>query len=97
MGFPIEFDTVKSGWFIVYIEGSQVIISPKNIFLSQKINFALANSVDPDEMLHYAAFHLGLHSLLKYTFRGFCSLGDSGPQRVKDRFFLLICSKFGPN
>ena len=26
--------------------------------------FALANSVDPDEMLHYAAFHLILHCLL---------------------------------
>ena len=26
-----EFDTVKSGWTIVYIEGSQVIISKKNI------------------------------------------------------------------
>ena len=27
MEFPIKFDTVKSGWSIVYIEGSQVIIS----------------------------------------------------------------------
>ena len=26
----------------------------------------LANSVDPDEMQHYAAFHLGLHCLPKY-------------------------------
>ena len=26
----------------------------------------LANSEDPDEMLHYAAFHQGLHCLLKY-------------------------------
>ena len=32
---------------------------------------ALANSVDPDEMLHNAAFHLGLHCLPKYQFRGF--------------------------
>ena len=31
----------------------------------------LANSADPDEMKHYAAFHLGLHSLSKYPFRGF--------------------------
>ena len=29
------------------------------------------NSVDPDEMQHYAAFHLGLHCLQKYSFRGF--------------------------
>ena len=27
-------------------------------------------SVDPDEMQHYAAFHLGLHYLQKYSFRG---------------------------
>ena len=26
---------------------------------------ALANSEDPDEMLHYAAFHQGLHCLLR--------------------------------
>ena len=31
----------------------------------------LANSVDADEMQHYAAFHLGLHCLPEYTFRGF--------------------------
>ena len=27
--------------------------------------------VDPSEMQHYAAFHLGLHYLQKYSFRGF--------------------------
>ena len=38
-----QFDFVKSGWSIVYIEGSQVIISKKNIiFLSLKIDFVLA-------------------------------------------------------
>ena len=76
--FPIKFDTVKSGWSIIYIEGPQVIISTKIVFLSLKIYFVLANSVDPDEMLQYAAFHLGLHCLSKYAFRGF-----SGPQMVK--------------
>ena len=29
MEFPIKFDTVKSAWPIVYIEGSQVIFSQK--------------------------------------------------------------------
>ena len=29
MKFSIKFDTAKSGWSIVYIEGSQVIISKK--------------------------------------------------------------------
>ena len=36
-------------------------------FLSLKIVIALANSVGPDEMLHNAAFHLGLHCLPKYV------------------------------
>ena len=34
-------------------------------------HYDIANIVDPDEMQHYAAFHLGLHFLLKYSFRGF--------------------------
>ena len=29
------------------------------------------NSGDPDEMQHHAAFHLGLHSLQKYSLRSF--------------------------
>ena len=29
------------------------------------IGFVLANSADPDEMLHYATFHKGLHYLQK--------------------------------
>ena len=43
-----------------------VIISKKKdfFFLSLKIDFVLANSADLDEMLHYVAFHLGLHCLL---------------------------------
>ena len=31
-------------------------------------NFALANSVDPDEMQQHAAYHVGLHCLPKYPF-----------------------------
>ena len=70
MEFPIKFDIVKSEWSIVYIEWTQGIISnKKNLFL--KINFVFANSADPDEMLHYAAFHLGLYCLSKYPLRGF--------------------------
>ena len=40
------------------------------IFISLKIDFVLTNSADPDEMLHNAAFHLGLHCLPKYPFKG---------------------------
>ena len=35
-----------------------------------KVVFTLTNGVDPDEMPHYAASHLGLHYLPKYKFRG---------------------------
>ena len=31
----------------------------------------LANSADPDEMQRYATFHLRLHCLPKFMFRGF--------------------------
>ena len=43
-----------------------VIISRTNL-----INFVIANSADPDEMPLFAAFHQGLHCLLKYPFKGF--------------------------
>ena len=49
MEFSIQLHTNKSGWSIVYIERTQVIISPKNIFLSLKITFVAANSADPNE------------------------------------------------
>ena len=39
-------------------------------FLFVKIFFTFTNSVDPNEMQYYAAFHLDLHSLYKYLFRG---------------------------
>ena len=29
------------------------------------MNFVLANCADPDEMKHYAAFHMGIHCLPK--------------------------------
>ena len=34
-----------------------------------KIYFVLENSADPDEMLHYEAFHLGRHCLQRYWFK----------------------------
>ena len=39
MEFSIKFDTVKSGQSIVYIEGSQVIISKKYISLDIDFSF----------------------------------------------------------
>ena len=42
-----------------------------DVFLSLKVVLILANSADPDEMQQYAGFHLGLHCLPNYLFRGF--------------------------
>ena len=59
------------------MEGSKVIFS-KKFNLSLMINIVLANSANPDEVPHYAAFHLGIHCLAKYTFRGFQSTKKLG-------------------
>ena len=50
MDFSIKFETFKSGWSIIYIEGSKVIFPKNVVFLSLKIDFVLANYADPDEM-----------------------------------------------
>ena len=59
------FDTINLKWYIVFIEGSNKLLPNIIAFLI----FILANRVDPDEMPHYAAFHLDLHCLPKYAFR----------------------------
>ena len=42
-----------------------------DVFKSLKIVLISEKSVDPNEIQHYAAFHLCLHCLQKYSFRGF--------------------------
>ena len=66
MNSPIHIDTISMGLPILRFNGSQVVFS-----IMLKVVLILANSADPDEMQHYAAFHLGLHCLPKYSFRGF--------------------------
>ena len=44
-----------------------------DVFLPMAVVLILANSADPDEMQHNAAFHLEIHCLSKYPFRA-CSL-----------------------
>ena len=53
-----------------YLGVSGYNFQKKYILLSEDL-FAFTNSVDPDEMPHNAAFHLGLHCSSKYPFRGF--------------------------
>ena len=52
-------------WHLIdfYFFCSIILINPLST-RNPKIG-TLANSKDPDEMLHYAAFHLGLHCLLR--------------------------------
>ena len=51
--------------------GVRLSFSKKYCIFCPKIFFLYLDSVDPFEMQHYAAFHLGLHCLEKYSFRGF--------------------------
>ena len=53
MEFSIQLHAIQSGWYIVNIEGSQVIIAQAIEFLPLKVDFDLANSAVPDEMPHY--------------------------------------------
>ena len=50
------FETINLRRSIVYIKGSKVIIS-KQMYISLKIFYVLANDVDPDDMSHSVAFH----------------------------------------
>ena len=82
MDFSIKFDTIKPGWSIEYTEGSKVI-TYFFLFLSLKTIFVLANSADPDVMLHPVVFHVGLHCLPKYVY-------------VYPDYIVLIYMKFVP-
>ena len=62
----MHIDRISMGLPIVYFKGSQVDFLKYSVYLSLEIVFILANSAEPDEMQHHAAFHLGLHCLPKY-------------------------------
>ena len=73
MDFPIQIhvNTTKMGLSIIYFKKSQEEISQLLCTAVSEIVFISANSADPDEMPHFAAFHLGLRCLPKYLLRGF--------------------------
>ena len=66
------FYTINLGQSIVHIKGCPVIIKKIYSFVKRSF-FFFTNSVEPDEMQQNAAFHLGLHCLQKYWYRGFLS------------------------
>ena len=53
----------------MYFKESKVEFLNNDVFLSLKVVVISANSADPNEMQHYAAFHLGLHWLPKYPLK----------------------------
>ena len=61
------------------------------ILLSEDF-FIFTNSVGPDEMQHDAAFHLGLHSLPKYSFRGFRNTKGYLGIKLMTWFSLCVCA-----
>ena len=68
----IKLHTIKQDGPLYIFRGHRLKF-PKHtciVFLSLKIDFDLVKCADPDEMLCCAAFHLGLHCLQKYLFRG---------------------------
>ena len=86
MDFPIHIDTISMGLPIVYLKGSQVDCSKLHlydvqVFLSLKVVLILANSADPDEMLH-----------LVFTVYQSTCLGVSSIQRVKCHFQSMLLS-----
>ena len=50
---------------LITLRGHRQNFPNYDVSLSLKVVLILANSADPDEMQHYAAFHLGLHCLPK--------------------------------
>ena len=82
-------DAINLEWSLVKFKVSQVTISKIKLQLfSLKITFVLANSVDPDEMPHYAAFNLGilclqLLSQIKYAITERNQLGNIKKKKFK--------------
>ena len=71
MHFLIHVNIISMGPPIVYFKGTQVrFFFHTMINLSLNVVLILANSADPDEMQHHAAFHLGLHCVQNNPFSG---------------------------
>ena len=84
----ITSDVIKS-FDCIYCKVTGYSFKKDIVFLSLMTKFVSVNSADPDEMPHYAAYHLGLHCLPKYL------LGASSLQRVKreKRILKKICEQ----
>ena len=66
----MQINELKKELSIIYFKGSQVIFPNYGVFLFLKTVLNSAKSIDLDKKRHIA-FHLGIHCLQKYPFRGF--------------------------
>ena len=70
----------------IYLGVTGYNFQKKNVLISLKIDFLLANSTNPDVMLHNTAFYLGLHCLPpECLFRGFLSPNTRVKIKKNDR------------
>ena len=67
------------------VSGNSCFFLKYSFLLSEDL-YTFTYSEDPGEMLHYAAFHLGLHCFERYSFRG---LPDT--KGLKNFFFVAHC------
>ena len=70
MDFPILVDRTSMELSILYFMWSPVKISKLEFVYVPKDSFYHSNSVNPNKMLLYAAFQLGLHCVPTYLFTG---------------------------
>ena len=68
---PLRINAIKMVCLLYMLRGHRTEFPNYDVFLSLKIVMVSANSIDPDEMTRYVAFHLGLYCLPKYPFMGF--------------------------
>ena len=64
---PIQINAIR----MELLRGHRSEFPNYDVLKSLKIVLTSAKSAEPDEMQLYAAFHLGLHCLQKYPFKGF--------------------------
>ena len=50
---------------LYFLSGHRLKFPSDDVFKFLKIALTSSKSVDPDQMQHYAAFHLGLHCFCK--------------------------------
>ena len=73
---------ILSGHWLSFYQLLYISVPEDCFYLNKQCRFC------SDEMAHYAAFHLGLHCLSKYPFRGFQN--TKGGRYISNIYFLYF-------